>query len=100
MASATGTCSGLAGTLVVALRGELQDQTFLLIASAYETISVSKASQLLGLSEGETTQLCTGAGWHQEGTMLTPKKPEPVAAEGVSVENLRSLTDYMIQMDS
>lgn len=54
--TAIGSCTGTAGTLVAALRGELQEQTMDLIAGAYETISVKKATDLLGLSEGETSE--------------------------------------------
>lgn len=90
----------MAGTLVVALQGELQNQTMDLIAGAYETISVRKASQLLGISEGDTTQRCGAAGWQLDNGMLAPVRPERPKAESVSTENLKALTDYMTAMDA
>jgi hypothetical protein len=113
LTAAEGACTGMPQTLLGILRGELQVSTMALIAKGYETVSVKRAAELLGLSENEASQRCVAAGWGLNGGMLSPKvsahvskpplnvtglatnrnadlqAPEGAESEGVSMENLR-----------
>ena len=79
---------------------------FKLLARAYSTISVNRASHLLGLPQDVTIQECTAAGWHHAGGFLEPRTGraeiesiEPPNAARALAE-MENLTEQLVRLQT
>jgi len=100
LTAALAASDGVVAQLLHLLQEAVQDDSMKLIALAYETIKVSDAAALLGMSDAATTERCTAAGWALEATMLRPVAPEVASSSAVSQDSLKRLTAHMIELDA